>query len=128
MKGAAEAEAIRARAVAEAEGIERKAEAMAKMGQASVLEMYFNALPEVAKNIAEPLTKVKSITMHGDGNSAKLTEDIIKTMTQVTDGLQQSTGLNVPAILAGMMGVKLVAPAMPLPTPAVVAQDCAETK
>lgn len=119
MKGIAEAEAIRAKSVAEAEGIERKAEAMAKMGQASVLEMYFNALPEVAKNIAEPLTNVKSITMYGDGNSAKLTEDIIKTMTQVTDGLQQSTGLDVPAILAGMMGAKLVTPAMPSPAPAV---------
>ena len=74
-KGLAEAEAIRAKAVAEAEGIEKKAEAMTKMGKAAVLEMYFNALPDVVKNAAEPLTKVDKITMYGDGNSAKLTRD-----------------------------------------------------
>lgn len=48
-KGLAEAEAIRAKAVAEAEGIEKKAKAMTKMGKAAVLEMYFNALPDVVK-------------------------------------------------------------------------------
>ena len=108
LKGLAEAEAVRAKSVAEAEGIEKKAEAMAKMGQASILEMYFNALPAVAKSVAEPLTKVDSITMFGDGNSAKLTEDIMKTMTQVIDGLQKSTGLDVPALLSGIMGANLV--------------------
>ena len=40
--------------------------------------------------------------------SGRLTEDIMKTMAQVTDGLQKSTGLNVPALLSGMMGAKLV--------------------
>ena len=29
-----------------------------QMGEAAVLEMYFNAMPEIARNIAEPLTKV----------------------------------------------------------------------
>lgn len=43
---------------------------MTKMGKAAVLEMYFNALPDVVKNAAEPLTKVDKITMYGDGNSA----------------------------------------------------------
>lgn len=30
------------------------------------------AMPEIAKNIAEPLAKVDKITMYGDGNSSKL--------------------------------------------------------
>ncbi len=105
-KGLAEAEAIRAKAVAEAEGIEKKAEAMTKMGKAAVLEMYFNALPEVVRNAAEPLSKVEKITMYGDGNSAKLMKDIMGTVTQVTDGLKESTGVDLQAVLAGFLGGK----------------------
>ena len=41
-----EAEGIRAKGLAEAEAIEKKAEAQKKMGEASVLEMYLNALAE----------------------------------------------------------------------------------
>ena len=106
-KGFAEAEAIRAKAIAEAEGIEKKAEAMTKMGEAAVLEMYFKALPEVVKNAATPLTNVDRITMYGDGNSAKLMKDIMGTVTQVTDGLKESTGVDLTAVLSGFLGGKV---------------------
>lgn len=106
-KGLAEAEAIRAKALAEAEGIEKKAEAMKQMGEAAVLEMYFKAMPEIAKNIAEPLAKVEKITMYGDGNSSKLMKDIMGTLTQVTDGLKESTGIDLASVLAGFAGAKI---------------------
>ena len=106
-KGLAEAEAIRAKAVAEAEGIEKKAEAMAKMGEAAVLEMYFKELPEGVKNAAEPLTSVDRITMYGDGNSTKLIKDIMGTVVQVTDGLKESTGVDLQAILSGFLAGKV---------------------
>lgn len=106
-KGLAEAEAIKAKALAEAEGIEKKAEAMKQMGEAAVLEMYFKAMPEIAKNIAEPLAKVSKITMYGDGNSSKLMKDIMGTMTQVTDGLKESTGIDLQSVLAGFAGAKI---------------------
>lgn len=108
-KGVAEAEAIRAKAVAEAEGIEKKAEAMAKMGEAAVLEMYFKALPEVVKNAATPLNNVEKITMYGDGNSSKLMKDVMGTVVQVTDGLKESTGVDLQAVLAGFLGGKAAA-------------------
>ena len=106
-KGLAEAEAIRAKAVAEAEGIEKKAEAMTKMGEAAVLEMYFKVLPEVVKNAATPLEKVDKITMYGDGNNTKLMKDIMGTVNQVTDGLKESTGVDLTAVLSGFLGGKL---------------------
>ena len=105
-KGIAEAEAIRAKAVAEAEGIEKKAEAMTKMGEAAVLEMYFKVLPEVVKNAAEPLTSVDRITMYGEGNSAKLMKDVMGTVVQVTDGLKESTGVDLQAVLSGFLAGK----------------------
>ena len=106
-KGLAEAEAIKAKALAEAEGIEKKAEAMKQMGEAAVLEMYFKAMPEIARNIAEPLAKVDKITMYGDGNSSKLMKDIMGTLTQVTDGLKESTGIDLQTVLSSFAGAKL---------------------
>ena len=105
-KGLAEAESIRAKAIAEAEGIEKKAEAMLKMGEAAVLEMYFKALPEVVKNAALPLEKVDRITMYGDGNNTKLIKDIMNTVNQVTDGLKESTGVDLTSILSGFLAGK----------------------
>lgn len=122
-KGLAEAEAIRAKSVAEAEGIEKKAEAMAKMGEAAVLEMYFKALPEVVRNAAAPLEKVERITMYGDGNNAKLTRDIINTVNQVTDGLKDSTGVDLAAVLSGFLGGKVAGDKTPVQVNLVTGED-----
>ncbi len=107
LKGLAEAEAIRAKGVAEAEAIEKKAEAMSKMGEAAVLEMYFNALPEVMKNAAKPLENVDRITMFGEGNSARMVKDIVNGVTQVTDGLKESSGVDLQALISGFLGGKI---------------------
>lgn len=103
-KGKAEAEAIRLKALAEAEGIDKKAEAMKKYGQAAILEMYFKSLPDVAKNVAEPLKNVDKITMYGDGNNSKLVGDITKAVTQVSDGLNDSLGVDIKSLLIGALG------------------------
>lgn len=109
-KGEAEAAAIAAKLRAEAEGREKKAEAMAKMNHAAVLEMYFNALPDVARAVAETLTKIDSITMYGEGNSAKMVEDITKSMIQVQAGLNDSVGIDVKQLLNTLVGVKASSP------------------
>lgn len=107
-KGLAEAESIKAKSIAEAEGIEKKAEAMAKMGKASIFEMYCNMMPEAVKNAAAPLSGVDKITMYGDGNTTKLTKDIMNTVNQVTDGVKESTGIDLPSLLAGLVGGKVL--------------------
>ena len=58
---------------------------MKKYGEAAIIEMIMQALPEIAKNVAEPLSKVDKITMYGEGNSAKMLQDIINSTTQVTE-------------------------------------------
>lgn len=104
-----EAKGIRAKGLAEAEAIEKKAEAQKKMGEASVLEMYLAALPEVVKNAAEPLTKTDKIVMYGDGNSAKIVKDVINSANQVVEGVKESTGIDIASLLAGVVGGKLAA-------------------
>ncbi len=104
-----EAEGIRAKGLAEAEAIEKKAEAQKKMGEASVLEMYLNALPEVVKNAASPLAQTDRIVMYGDGNSTKLVKDVMSSASQVMDGMRESTGLDLSALLAGVVGGRMAA-------------------
>ena len=105
--GEAEAKAIKAKLLAEAEGLDRKAEAMSKMQQAAVIEMIVDKLPEIVKNAASPLSNVDSITMYGEGNSAKLVEDVMMTTGKIMEGIEGSTGLNVKALLSGALGGKM---------------------
>ena len=123
--GEAEAEAIRLKALAEAEGIDKKAEAMRKYGEAAVVEMIMAALPSIAKNVAEPLSKVDKITMYGEGNSAKLISDIVNGTTQITEGISSGMGLDIKSLIMGALGGKLASQTPDTP-PVVVVQPTAE--
>ena len=104
-----EAEGIRARGMAEAEAIEKKAEAQRKMGEASILEMYLTALPEVVKGAATPLAQTDKIVMYGDGNATRLIKDVMGSANQVVDGLKESTGIDLQALVSGFAGGKAAA-------------------
>lgn len=105
-KGLAEAEAIRAKALAEAEGIEKKALAQAKMKDASVLEMYFSVLPEIARAVAEPLSNIDKITMYGEGNTSKMVQDVTLATQQVTEGLTAGLGFDLKEKIANALSTK----------------------
>lgn len=100
-KGKAEAEAIRMKLDAEAEGLDKKAEAMKKYGEAAITEMLVNVLPEIAKNVAAPLSNVDKITMYGEGNSGKMVGDIMTSMNQITNGMGLDVKDLIQATLTG---------------------------
>lgn len=101
-----EAAGIAAVGLAKAEATEKMAEAQKKMGEASILEMYLEALPEIVANAAAPLTNVDKITLYGEGNQAKLVGDVMKTSNQILEGLKESTGIDISQIIAGYVGGK----------------------
>ena len=105
-KGEAEAAAIKAKAEAEAAGIDKKAEAMKKYGEAAIVEMLCKMYPEVARAIAEPLGKIDKITMYGEGNTARLTEDVTKSFKQTIDGLSDSMGIDLNTVVSSFLGSK----------------------
>lgn len=112
--GEAEAITIKAKGLSEAEALDKKADAMAKYGEAAKQDMqleavktYFNVLPQIAGEIAKPMEKIGNITMYGEGNTAKLTGDITKTLTQITNGLTDGLGINPTNILNSMLAKKL---------------------
>jgi flotillin len=96
----AEADGIRAKALAEAEGIEKKAEAQAKMKEASIVEMVCGILPEVAKEVSQPLSNIDSITMYGDQTS-KLLESGTQNIDKVLNVAKDSLGLDLKSLIAG---------------------------
>lgn len=104
-----EAAGIKAKGEAEADAIEKKADAQKKMGEASVLEMYLRALPEVVKSAAAPLAQTDKIVMYGDGNSTKLIKDVMQSANQVMDGMKESTGIDLGALIAGAVAGKAAA-------------------
>ena len=104
-KGEAEAAAIKAKA--EAAGIDKKAEAMQKYGEAAIIEMLCKMYPQVAEAIATPLSNIDKITMYGSGNTAKMTEDVTTSLKQVIDGIGDSLGINPGVLLSSFAGTKL---------------------
>ena len=93
---------------------------MKKYGEAAVVEMVMQALPAIAKNVAEPLSKVDKITMYGPDNSTKLISDIVTGTSQITEGLLSGMGVDVKALLAGLLGGKLSGCSDTPQTPVVV--------
>jgi flotillin len=94
---------------AEAEAIEKKAEAMKRMGEASVLELILNSqvLPNIVSAAAAPLAQTEKIVMYGDGNSTKLIGDVMTTTSKVLESIKESTGLDLASLLAGFTGGQL---------------------
>ena len=108
-----EAEGIRARGLAEAEAIEKKAEAQKRMGEASIIEMYLSALPEVVRNAAAPLAQTDKIVMYGDGNSSRLVRDVMNSSNQILEGLKEATGVDLSDLMKSAAARTAAAPAVP---------------
>lgn len=112
-QGKAEAEAIKAKALAEAEGLLKKAEAMKQYGDAAMADMqmqvakaYVEQLPLIAKAVGEGYQGVDKIVMLGE-DSGKLAGNIMSTATQISEGMEQSLGIDLKSLLSGFIGGKI---------------------
>ena len=107
--------AIQAKALAEAEGILKKAEAMKQYGEAAQMDMqlqaiktYFEQLPAIAEAVGKGYSGVDKIVMLG-GESSKLSGDIINNVTQISEGLSQSLGMDLKSLISGVIGGRMAA-------------------
>ncbi|SFF04689.1 flotillin family protein [Alteribacillus iranensis] len=105
IRGESEAEVIRQRGQAEAESKERMAEAMEKYGEAAIVEMILNVLPEYAEKVSAPLSQIKDmkvIDMGGsssEGGSSKIANNVTSTMLGIQESLKETTGMDLKAML-----------------------------
>jgi flotillin len=99
-EGMAEVEIIRERGKAEAEAMMKKAEAYKQYNDAAVSQMIIEKLPELARAIAEPLSKTEKIIIldggSGEGKGAAKVSgyvtDILATLPETVNAL---TGVNL---------------------------------
>ena len=101
VRGIAEADAIRALGLAEAEAIREKAEAMKQYGDAAVIEMIVNRLPEIAKHVAEPMSRIDKVTIFGGNGQAVsgITENVPLAMAQTFNTVKAATGVDLAEII-----------------------------
>ncbi|HDP98501.1 MAG TPA: flotillin family protein [bacterium] len=107
--GFAEAELIKARGEAEAEAMQKKAESWKDYNEAMIYKMVIDALPELAKAVSEPLSKVDKIVMvGGDGASgvSKLTEQVAQVLAQLPTVVESLSGVDLKKLLQNMPGSK----------------------
>ena len=94
VQGLAKAEAARAEGLAEAEAIRAKAEAMKEYGKAATLEMLIGILPEVAKSVAEPMSRIDKVTVF-DGGVSSLAGNVPIAMAKVFETMKAATGVDL---------------------------------
>ena len=61
------------------------------------------------KNAAAPLAQTDKIVMYGDGNATKMVKDVMHTTSQIIDGMKESTGIDLQALLTGLVAGKTAA-------------------
>ena len=102
-KGEAEAASIRAQALAEADGMEKKAEAYQRYNKAAMAEMMIKVLPEIAGKIAEPLSQIDKITIIGGGSEdngiGSVAGNVPVVMAKLFESMKEATGVDLSEIM-----------------------------
>jgi len=98
LEAKAEAEKIKQKGLAEAEIMLRKANAWEKYNQAAILEIYLKSLPELARAVSEPLSKVDKIILIGGDKgtgATKITSQVADILAQMPDVVESLTGIDL---------------------------------
>ncbi|MGQ9673008.1 MAG: flotillin family protein [Candidatus Aminicenantales bacterium] len=103
LEGETEAELLKKKGLAEAEAMLKKAQAWEKYNQAAILEMYFDILPELAKAVSEPLSKVDRIVVVGGGDKSlgttRITAQVAEVLSQMPEVVKSLTGVDLKKYL-----------------------------
>lgn len=109
----AEAEGIRAKGDAEAEAMDKKSEAFKKSEFARlemVLEMQKTVLPQMAENVAKPMSQIGDVTIYGtSGNEMSgLSNNVPTVMKQTFDIVKDATGVDMTnMVMANSLDAKI---------------------
>jgi len=104
VEGAAEVEVMRAKGAAQSTGMKMKAEAWREYNEAAVYQMFIDVLPELARAVSEPLSKVDRITLIGSdgGGVSKITGEVANVLAQMPAVLESLTGVDIKKLLENL--------------------------
>jgi flotillin len=103
-RGLAQAAVIEAQGEAQAKAMQLKAEAWRQYGEAAIVQTIVEVLPQLAKNIAEPLGKVEKIVVVNSGGgraagASKITADVADIIAQLPPVVEGLTGVDLTKLL-----------------------------
>ncbi len=100
LEGSAKAEAMSIIGSAEAKSMLEKAKAYKEYTDKALQEKVIDKLPELAKAVSEPLSKVEKIIMVGENQGAsKLTSQVSSVLAQLPDVVENLTGIDIKKIV-----------------------------
>jgi flotillin len=104
--GAAEAKAVEAVGRAEAERMRMKASAYKQYGDAAILSLVLEALPQIAAEVSAPLAKTDEIVLIGGAD--RTTTEINRLLGSLPPAVQALTGVDLTGALSKIPGATVV--------------------
>ncbi|WP_028810981.1 flotillin family protein [Streptomyces flavidovirens] len=102
IEGESEAAAIAAKGSAEAEAMRKKADAFAQYGDAAVLQMLVEVLPQVVAKAAEPMSAIDKLTVISTDGASQLSRTVTDNVAQGMEMLSSTTGVDLAELLKGI--------------------------
>ncbi|MET0467788.1 MAG: SPFH domain-containing protein [Aeromicrobium sp.] len=102
LEGESEAKAIEAVGKAEASAMSAKSESYKEYGEAAILEMMVNKLPEVARELAAPMGNIDTLTVVSTDGASALPKALADNMTQVMELFKTVTGTDLSKLISGV--------------------------
>lgn len=103
LEGMVKVDIIRETGKAEAEAMSKKAEAFKQYNDAAMAQMIIEKLPDIAKAVAEPLSKTEKIVIldggSGSGGASKVTDYVTNIMTKLPETVKATTGIDLLKML-----------------------------
>merc|ERR1719461_161685 len=106
--GGADARAVEAVGRAEAESMRMKASAYKQYGDAAILALVLEALPQIAAEVSAPLAKTDEIVLIG--GSDRTTQEVNKLVGTLPPAIQALTGVDLTGALGKIPGATVVKP------------------
>lgn len=100
LKGEAEAKAIKARGQAEAEALTKRAEALQLLNEAGVTEMLINKLPDIAHELAAPMSSIDDLTIISTDGAGALSKTVANNFAQLDGIVKSFTGSGITDMIS----------------------------
>merc|ERR1711874_284685 len=100
--GGVEAKAVEAVGRAEAESMRMKASAYKQYGDAAIMSLVLEALPQIAAEVSAPLAKIDEIVLVGGADKTSL--EVNKLLANLPPAVQALTGVDLTGALGKIPG------------------------
>src|SRR5690606_4783871 len=98
-EGEAQAASTLAVGQAEAEAMDKRAEAFARYNDAAVLQMLIEVLPQIAREVAAPISAIDQLTVISTDGAGAMPKQVTDNVVQTLQMLKTSTGLDLQEMI-----------------------------